>query len=330
MATLSTAALNLLDWAKRLDPTKKTAAIVELLNEDNHILTDMLWQQGDLPRGLQVTQRTGLPTVAWRLINGGTTGSKSQTAQSVEQTAMLSALSQLDVKIPTGDVRAFRTSEQIAFLEAMNQEMAQTLFYGNSSTTASEFTGLAPRYADTTAANGQNIILGGGSGSDNTSIWLVGWGRGRVSGIFPMGSKAGIEHKDKGIVEVTTTTGIGGGSMEAYMDRWSWDAGLALEDWRYAVRICNIDISALAAQSNAADIPSLLIQATYRPPNLNGNFSIYMNRTVAQYLDIERRTDVIAGGGLTFENVDGKRQMFFRKIPIRICDQLLETEATVS
>lgn len=333
MATLSTSNLTLLDWAKRVDPNGKVPTIVELLEESNEILTDMTWMEGNLPTGHRTTVRTGLPTVAWRLMNAGVTPSKSKTSQITEQTGQLVAWSEVDVSVAklNGNVRRFRMSEAMAFLEAMNQEMAQTLFYGNP-TSPEEFVGLANRYSDTTAGNGQNIVLGGGSGSDNSSIWLICWGDRKVSGIFPKGSKAGLEHKDHGLKVIETVGGSAAGTrMEAYQDRWSWDAGIALEDWRYAVRIANIDISNLVAQSNAADLPSLMIQAMYRIPNINvGKAAFYMNRTCAEYLDIERRSDVIAGGGLTYENVDGRRVMRFRNVPIRIVDQLTEAESAVS
>ncbi len=47
------------------------------------------------------------------------------------------------------------------------------------------------------AGNAQNIIDAGGTGTDNTSIWLV-WGENTVHGIFPKGQKAGIQMEDKG------------------------------------------------------------------------------------------------------------------------------------
>ena len=90
-ATLSTAALTLLDWAKRLDPTGKVARVVEMLEQTNEILQDMLWMEGNLPTGHRTTVRTGLPSVAWRLLNGGVTPSKSTTAQIDEQCGMLEA-----------------------------------------------------------------------------------------------------------------------------------------------------------------------------------------------------------------------------------------------
>ena len=80
---------------------------------------------------------------------------------------MLEAWSEVDkdLAILNGDVAAFRLSEARAFLEAMNQEMAPTLFYGNAGLAPEEFTGLSARYSSlTTAGNGQNIVSGGGIG----------------------------------------------------------------------------------------------------------------------------------------------------------------------
>jgi hypothetical protein len=278
--------------------------------------------------------RTGLPTVAWRLLNQGVAPSKSSSAQIDEQCGMLEAWSEVDQKLAqlNGNVKAFRLSEAKAFIEAMNQEMAGTIFYGNGGLAPEEFTGLAVRYsAISGATNAQNVITGGGASSDNSSIYLVVWGENTVCGIFPKGSKAGLSHEDLDLVTVEVTAGVGGTRMRAYQDRWVWDCGIALKDWRYVVRICNIDISNLVAKSSAADLIDLMIKAIYRIPNLNaGKAVFYMNRTCGQMLDIQRRDDVVSGGQLSYDVVDGKRVMRFRGIPIRTCDQLHESEATVS
>ena len=42
MATLSTGALTLAEWAKRIDPKGKVDKTVELLSQTNEILTDMM------------------------------------------------------------------------------------------------------------------------------------------------------------------------------------------------------------------------------------------------------------------------------------------------
>ncbi len=333
MSTLGTSVLTLADWAKRLDPNGKIPMIVEMLEQTNEILIDMLWLEGNLPTGHRVTVRTGLPTVAWRLLNAGITPSKSTTAQVDEAVGLLEAWSSVDVELArlANNTAEFRLSEAKAFIEAMNQEMASTLFYGNSGLAPEEFTGLAVRYSSLSANNAQNIIDGGGTGSVNSSIWLVGWGEQSIFGIFPQGSKAGLEHNDLGEETVEVTGGIAGSLMRAYRDQWKWKAGITLKDWRYVVRIANIDITALTSETAAANITKLLIKAIHRIPNLNvGKNVIYANRTIMEFLDIQRYDNGIAGGVFSLREIDGKHIPFFRNIPMRICDALLEAEERVT
>lgn len=337
-ATLQSNILTLHDWAKRLDPDGKTPEIVELLAQVNPILTDALFMEGNLPTGHRTTVRTGLPAVAWRLLNGGVVTSKSKTATIDEQCGMLEAWSEVDKDLCelNGNTASFRLSEAQAFIEAMNQEAASTLFYGNSGTNPEEFTGLATRYSSLSAGNGQNIVNANGSGSDNTSIWLCSWGANTLHGVFPKGSKAGLIHEDMGLVTVSgvaagAEAGIGQGTrMRAYQDHWQWKLGIALRDWRYAVRIANIDTSNLVAETSAANLIKSMIKAIYRLPSTSlGKPVFYMNRTVAEMLDIQR-FNAVAAAGLRYEEVDGKQEMSFRGIPIRLNDALVNTEATVS
>lgn len=342
MSTLAGNVLTLADWAKRLDPDGKVPMIVELLSQTNAILDDMLWKEGNLPTGHRITQRTGLPTVYWRLINQGVAPSKSTTAQVDEQCGMLESWSEVDKDEAelNGNVSQYRLSESQAFLEAMNQEMAGTLFYG-AATNPEEFVGFANRYADTSAGNGQNILDAGGSGSDNSSVWLIGWGGETVCGIFPKGSKAGIVHEDLGLVTVETTAGIAGNRMRAYQDHWQWKAGLALKDWRYAVRIANIDNSdllGLTGDQQTSDISTFVInlmsRAIDRLPTLRGIKPVfYMNRTIASLLRVAALN--ISTSVLSIQ--EGLNQfgetiftMRFLGIPIRIVDQLTSAESQVT
>jgi hypothetical protein len=329
-AVLSTGALTLADWAKRLDPDGKVPTIVELLSQTNEILDDMLWREGNLPTGHRTTVRTALPTVTWRLLNQGVAPSKSTTAQIDEQTGMLEAWSEVDTDLYklNGSTNSFRLSEARAFIEAMNQEFAQTLFYGNQGTAPEEFSGLATRYSTSAGSLSDNVIKAGGAGADNTSIWLVAWEEDTVCGIFPKGTTAGLQHDDYGEVTVEVTAGIAGNRMRALQERWQWKGGLAVKDYRYAVRICNIDVSDLAGGS-PPDLIDLMEQAEETIPSQLGRRAFYVNRRVRRFIRKQYRTDVTSGGGLTFENVAGKRVMFFGTIPIRTTDAILLTEAVV-
>ena len=332
MAVLSSNALTLADHAKRVDPEGKIPKIVELLSQTNEILDDMVFIEGNLPTGHRASVRTGLPSVYWKLLNQGVQPSKSLTAQIDEQCGMLEAWSEVDKEVAelNGNVNSFRLSEAAAFIEAMNQEFASTLFYGNSSLAPEEFNGMSVRYSDLSANSGQNIVSGGGAGADNSSMWLVVWGEQTVHGLFPKGSKAGLDHEDLGLQTIETSTGIAGTRLRAYQDRFHWKVGVSVKDWRYAVRIPNIDISNLVAKSSAADLIDLMIKAIHRIPNLNmGKPVFYANRSIIQMLDIQRRDDIL-GSGIKYDEVDGKLIPHFRGIPIKKCDALLETEAVVS
>lgn len=335
MSTLGSGALNLLDWAKRLDPDGKVPEIVEILSQSNDIVKDMPFMEGNLPTGHRTTVRSALPTVYWRLLNQGVSPSKSTTAQIEEACGIMEAWSEVDkdLALLNGNTAEFRLSEAVAFIEAMSQEFASTLFYGNAGTAPEEFNGLSSRYNSLSGNIAAQVITGGAAGgqTDLSSIWLIGWGGSTIHGIFPKGSKVGLQHEDLGEVTVETTAGVAGQRMRAFQDHFQWKVGVAVKDYRFAVRIPNIDISNLVSKSTAADVIELMIKAIHRIPAIGVVKPVfYMNRSVFQMLDIQRRDDVISGGGLVYQNVDGMVQYSFRGIPVKVCDALNESETAVS
>jgi hypothetical protein len=325
MATLSTGALTLADWAKRLDPDGNVPVVAELLNQTNEILADAMFMEGNLPTGHRLTIRTGLPNVYYRQINQGVPTSKSLTTQVDEACGILEARSHIDKVLVNlnGNSAEFRLSEDRAFIESMNQTMADAMFYGNPGTDPRQFSGLATRYALSTAGNGANILKGGGSGSANTSIYLVVWGDQTVFCPFPKGSKAGLSQEDLGEGDVFDSNN-----------------GLAVKDWRYAVRICNIDTTDLTGQSGtqastaSTAIINLMSRALDRVPNLGmGKACFYANRTVYSML----RVAALAKSNAALSIEQAMTQFGtpysltrFLGVPLRKVDRLLNTEATVS
>ena len=335
MATLAVTNPTLADVAKATDPDGKIATIVEILNETNEMLDDMVWVEGNLPTGHRTTIRAGLPSPTWRKLYGGVQPNKAENVQVTDTTGMLEAYAEIDKALAdlNGNTAAFRMTEDKAHIEGMSQEFANTVMYGNEGTAPEEFTGFAPRFNDNSGpANADNIILGGGSGSDNGSIWLISWGNDTVHGIYPKGSKAGLQFNDKGQVTLEDASdGSNSGRMEAYRSHYKWDCGLSVRDWRYVVRICNLDNSALQADKggSSADITDLMAQAIELLPNASkGRPAFYMNRTLRSTLrrQIANTTNV----NLTMDQVGGKHVMSFDGIPVRRCDSLTSTEATIS
>lgn len=330
MATLNANDLSLVDISKRIDPDGSASAIAELLSQKTEILDDIPWIEGNLATGHRTTVRTGLPSVAWRKLNKGVARSKSRTAQIDETCGMLEAFGHVDVDLAmlNGNTNAFRLQENSAFMEAMVQEQAATMFYGDTDSSPEEYLGLAPRFNDLSAENGENIISGGGSGSDNTSVWLVGWGPNTVHGIYPKGSKAGLFHEDLGKDRVQDSDG---NDYMALIDHYQWKCGLALRDWRYVVRIANIDSSALTKDASAgADLIDLMVQALEQINSLDGVRPVfYGNRKVGSFL----RRQIIektAASTLSREEVYGKMVTTIEGVPFRRVDAITNAEATVS
>jgi hypothetical protein len=329
MALLSANNPTLIDVASRLDPNLNIDKIVEMLSATNPILNDMTFMEGNLPTGHKTTVRTGLPSVTWRKLYGGVQPSKSTTAQVTDSCGMLEAYAEVDKALAdlNGNAAAFRLSEDKAFIEAMSQEMAQTLFYGNESTEPEAFTGFAPRFNSLTSQNADNIVNASGSGSDNTSIWLVVWGPNTCHGIYPKGSTGGVQMRDLGEVTVENVDGASG-RAQMYRSHYRWDCGLTVRDWRYIVRIANIDVSDLTTLANTKNLITWMIQAAERIPSFGaGRAAFYCNRNIREKLRLGILEKISTN--LTFETVAGKRVMMFDEIPVVRTDAILSTEAAV-
>ena len=330
----------LMDFARREDPDGKITKIVELLTQSNEILEDMTFVEGNLATGNLTTIRTGLPSATWRLLNYGVQPSKSTTRQVTDSCGMLEAFAEVDKKLAdlNGNTALFRLSEDMAFLEAMNQQMAATIFYGNTATDPEKFVGFAPRFntpdatitAGSPATSGYNILDGGGTGSKNTSIWLVYWGPNTCFGIFPKGSKAGFTQQDLGEC-VLYDDNTPPGKYMGYRTHYKWDIGLTVRNWRYVVRIANIDTDNLQSGTGAADLVKLMIKAMGRPltPGL-GRPAFYANQLVRTALELqmlERNNLHLSYGELQNPGVQALK---FNGVPIRRVDQLLLTEDAVT
>lgn len=330
MSTIGTK-LTLADWAKRIDPGGKVDKIVEMLNETNEILDDMVWLEGNLPTGHRTTIRTGLPSATWRKLNYGVQPSKSTTIQVDDTCGMLEAYAEVDKKLAdlNGNTAEFRLSEDRAFIEAMNQEFADILIYGDTDTNPEKFLGLAPRYSDILAGTSygkNNVLNAGGDGTDTSSIWLVVWGPNTVHGIFPKGSKAGIETQDLGEVTLEDSN-MPAGRYQGYRTHYKWECGLCVRDWRYIVRIANFEtaISKTGATANGVASANLLAQAMNWIPNLRmGRPVFYCNKYLKTQFD--QLAINKSNAFYTANDPFGRLQTNFMGIPIKKVDAItLET-----
>lgn len=336
MATIGSTFLTLADWAKRLKPGGGIDEIIEVLASSNPILKDAAVLEGNLPTGHRSTQRTTLPSGTWRMLNQGVASSKGTTKQVDDTCGMLEGLSQIDVDLAilNGNEAAFRASEDDAFIAGLSADAATALFYGNSKLNPEQMHGFAPRYAKLNTY----VLDGDGEGDTNTSVWIITWGPKICHLIFPKGSKAGLKSEDLGklLVPDSTILSDSGATLNrflAYVTRFQWKLGLAVRDYRYVSRVCNIDVALLTADAaTGADLLDKMIDAFYvRPTEDLGKMAktfVYCNKTVAKFLHKQAMNK--SNVNLTLENVEGKMITHFLTAPVHICDAIKSDEATIA
>lgn len=333
MATLGTYNLTLQDVAARKDPDGKIANIVEVLNDDHQILDMAVFKEANDGTNHKTTVRTGIPSATWRKMYGGIQSTKSETTQVIDSCGMLEALPEIDVDIidKSGDPKAARFSEEMPHIEGIKQQLESTLFYGDTTLYPERFMGLSARYDAYTRAtpdrtkSDYNVINGGGSGADNTSVWLITWGDNHTHMIYPKGSRAGLNQRDDGRQLVTATDG---GKFYAYVNHYKWDVGLTVRDWRSNGRICNIDVSNLESETGAADLVKLMIKLEERVKGNGGKQMWVMNPRVKTMLRIQALSK--SQYTTTFSTVEGMEVMRFSGKPVYTSEQLLLTEAALS
>lgn len=332
MAAVGNTNLTLLDLATRMQNGSVAKSIVELLSKRNEIIDDAVWVECNDGSSHKTTIRTGLPSATWRQLNYGVAQSKSTTAQVKDACGMIEAYSTIDKALVSlaGDKASFRMSEDAPFIEAVSQSFCDSLIYGNTTLNPERIMGLAPRFnslSTSTAETADNVISGSGSGSDNTSVWLVVWGENTVHGIYPKGSQAGLQHQDLG---EQTVLDAANNPYQALRSLYKWDCGFSVRDWRYIVRIANIDVSDLTKTgSTGADLTDLMVQAMEKVRDLNmGRPAFYCNRTVSSYLrrQMLNKSNLL----LSMDQLAGKPVLTFGGVPVRRVDSITNAEATVS
>ena len=331
MATLGATYVDLIDVYKQQDGQGNFVPIIEMLTEMNPILEDAIAVECNKGTTHLHTVRSGLPSVTWGKLYQGIPQSKSGKTQVEDVTGFVEGLSTIDQRLLdlSTNEGAVRLSEAQSFLEAMSQEVGSKIFYGDSASDPEEFMGLAPRFNSLSATNGNQIIDAGGTGSDNTSIWVVTWGDNQCNLLYPKGTQAGVQREDMGQQRLLDANGNPYYGKE---EKFTWHVGMAVKDWRYVSRIANIDVSDM--QSGSVALYDFLRKAYWRLQNrrvAGGNMAIYCNRDVMETLDA-----LATNGGandsyirLKPMEIQGKEVLGYRGIPIRETDSLLNTEARV-
>jgi len=341
---------SLVDWSNMADPDGTIADIAWILSQCNDIVKDIIWHQANAPLYHKITVNSALPIATWRGNNQGVPSSKPLNAQVSFTMGMMAAYSKVDKAEADlyGEIGKFRWNQDQPHIQGMSQQAASAFFYSNEAVNPNQFTGLSIYYSSlvtATAQTAKNVLSAGGSGNNNSSIWLCSHGDESLFGIFPKGSQAGLVYQDKG--DLRGLYDANGNEFEGYTSYFEWKLGLAVKDWRYTVRVCNIDTTTSGLFGTAPpDLNGLLVQAANKLPTSTRRMSnitssdapgdpvpgtnpcFYSNRTVKTGMELQaiRDKNVL----ISLKEYAGQPVEMWRDVPWRVCDALLTTESTVS
>jgi hypothetical protein len=336
MATLGTTYLNLIDQMKKGE--NGLYEIVEALHQLSPFMRDANVISCNMGTKHKHAIRSGLPSVSWGALYQGIPQSKSQITEVEDTTGFVEGLSSVDerlLKLYGDKANMMRMSEARSFLEAMAQEVESSIWYSDVRVNGKKFHGLSPRY--NTLAN-PCVVNGGGSGSNNASIWMVTHGDGQTSVLTPQNVTAGITQEDMGRQRILDANG---NPFYVKEEKFEQHVGIAVKDWRYTGRIANINVT--NALAGTVNLYGLLRNLFYKLQGRRhykfdsagmpqqGRTVLYMNRTMLEVLDALATNSGNADNFVRLRPMElqGEEVMSWRGIPIRETDALLNNEAAL-
>jgi hypothetical protein len=305
--------------------------LVEILTRKNPLMADISQIECNDGSGHKTRIRTGYPEPTWRAMYQGVQPTKGTTAGVRDTCGNLEDYGEVD-KLEyelAGDNRdTWRMEEDFAHIEGMGNAWESTLWYGNVTTSPEKFHGITPRYNALSGSNtAENIIDCGGSSTDNTSMWLLGLGPQTLTGIYPKGTKAGLDSRDLG---EQTRQNSDGSRYQMLLAHYKQTGGISLRDWRCSGRMANVDVSDI--RTNTTSMKALInymIQLSERVEDPPGGKKIwYANKTIITGLRIGILEKI--ANNLTWETVEGKKVMVFDEHEIHRADGLLNNETRVT
>ncbi len=332
--------------AAKMTHNQEIIDVAEVLNETNDIIADAVVQRGNDITSHVISRRTALPGVQWVKVGNGWNATTGLLNQVREEMGMLKAryLAPEDVMRLQPDPAKYRMQQERAYIESMGQELANTLVgnfaSGSLSPTAAppeEFAGFQRRYNSLSTADTAYVLNNGNTtGNDNTSIWFVQWGPGKVYLIHPRNTDGGgLKKQDMGLqlvsgdnaVASTTASGTSPNptnQLWAFITEFSWDVGLAIEDTRTVKRLANID-SVAGTTFTLNEDKIIQIRNNFKS---NDMISMYVNEEVFTQLQILAKDK--GNVNWTENNPFGKPQMFFLDMPVRRCDAISNVEGILT
>ncbi len=345
MTVNGTRVLNYLDFVKGLDPKGNFAhRIVELVAKKVEMLDDMTVIAANDGSALQTTVRTETPKPVWTTYYGGIPSNKGSKAKIKVSCGRMATKILVDKKLydDSKDKDAVLEDEIRANITGMKNELASALVYGKLADNPLGINGLFKHYSaygsetadDTESAHYVFSALGltGNTGAKTKlgSIALVGWSPNTITCFHPENSgTGGIEKSDKRVTDVADPDLGGDATYEAYLQYIYWQLGLAVRDYRYGGRICNIQRDLMLTKGYEASYVELIDRLSQRVRDDDVKQCLYMDKIMWENVCV-LFSRLTRGNAITFKHVEERKERRLYGIPVRIMDPMKVNEAEVS
>lgn len=281
----------------------------------------------------EISHLTGKPQVSRGETNNEYIPSKSHRAKTRFTCTNLMSSAQYEQKALqrfASNAAAYKAQCAQVTLQTLSEECGSAMFYDNEALNPNKATGLQAYY-NTLGTSNNVLSAAGATANAQASMYLVGMGDMGFHGIYPRGTQAGVKVQSK--TDIVLPSNITPGATAIYdVDYFDWYIGFVLADPYTCVRIANIDVAAIRA-GVTVDLVNLAIDAVSLAkansrPTLR--YAWMAPPAVVNYLTKLVLSQVKAGGGLTFENFEGRRIVSLWGFPVLECDGMSLTEAVVS
>ena len=335
-------AFNLYDYSTKFLKNGDEAPVAKVLVQSNPILDDAPVIESNSDSGHEYAIQTALPKNVWRRAYEGVEPTKGALRNVKEVYGRMSGLSVCDVATAEkgGNVKLVRGHLLEERLESMSQEAASKILYGSPKDEEKSFVGFAARYSSLSAdamTSRQVIDNGGTTPNKQSSIYIIGWSPRKIFTFFPKGTRAGIRIHDYSKNGPIAIADGKGGEYPGYKVQLEWLLGMAVQDYRFGARVCNIQKDQLTTADAKVALYENFIKALGRIQNLETcNVVAYCDRDIKDAL----RAGYLKSGGVTvyqnnYGNSSGNKgyanhNLIIDGIQIKAEDACKDTEAVVT
>lgn len=241
MATISTHdPLPLNEVANRIAADGGVPEIFFGVMQKNQLLEKLKFVPSSHETKHEYIETISKPTGKWTHVNVGIKGDSSRTAPRTEYMGRIEDYSHIDVRAFEGLSKVaaakVRQMEDRAFMEGIGQTVSGALVYESQGNEPDAFDGLYAREPyRTLVADGGQVIDAGGSTALG-SILMLEMGPDAIYGIYPKGTKVGLEKTDKGVEPFYDANG----RFDVVTTHFAWRIGIVIKDITAVVRIANL------------------------------------------------------------------------------------------